>query len=482
MQTSIAATQLVPAGIRDPLVSSRYAEAVDLNPNQLTTVGDASTNPQWTMVRCDRPVLLWPIRSQVWSSTGVQGLRVVSPGSGYTPLGQTFTLSGGGAAGTYPTATLTSVSLVSASMAVAGTGYEVNDSVTVSGYTGTAPTLSVATLRAISGSIASGGTGYSTGTLQVVGGTQTTPAQLSFTQSGGVITSVTVTQSGSYTVRPANPVTVTGGGGSGATLNLVWGVNSVTIVNGGDVTGLPASPANTTGGSGTGLTVNLASYGASRVTLATAGALTALPTSAFASSYGGSGTGATFVATGYTGAGASTTFNSGSARVIYYAPNRIPVSVDYTQRSKGAGIVYLPNPGTWYLQHARDNTAEAITTEYIVIDAQDPAVIARYLAESGCHRVRTTQVTFAASGARYAIIGENRNRTGLLISAGTGNLGAAISLQLAFGTTATATNSNMICVSSNANYYGTGEQVWKGSVDGWFSGTAPGTAFVTEWE
>ena len=71
--------------------------------------------------------------------------------------------------------------------------------------------------------VASGGSGYSMGdVLTVQGGTFTTPAQftVSSTSAGGVITGVTLTQAGSYSVVPTMPAGVTGGTGSGATFTF----------------------------------------------------------------------------------------------------------------------------------------------------------------------------------------------------------------------------------------------------------------------
>jgi hypothetical protein len=77
-------------------------------------------------------------------------------------------------------------------------------------------------------SIANGGTGYTVGnTLTVVGGTSTVACQVTVTTvSGGVITGVSVATGGSYTVAPTNPVSVTGGSGSGATFNLSFCIGS----------------------------------------------------------------------------------------------------------------------------------------------------------------------------------------------------------------------------------------------------------------
>ena len=70
----------------------------------------------------------------------------------------------------------------------------------------------------------SGGTGYSVSDqLTVSGGTFEEAIVLNVdSESGGVITGVSIVNDGRYTVLPSNPVSVTGGGGSGATFDLTW--------------------------------------------------------------------------------------------------------------------------------------------------------------------------------------------------------------------------------------------------------------------
>jgi hypothetical protein len=70
--------------------------------------------------------------------------------------------------------------------------------------------------------IINGGSGYTNGaqTLTVVGGTGTA-AQLNVTVSGGTVVSVdSIVIVGLYSVNPTNPVSVTGGGGTNATFRL----------------------------------------------------------------------------------------------------------------------------------------------------------------------------------------------------------------------------------------------------------------------
>ena len=74
----------------------------------------------------------------------------------------------------------------------------------------------------IGATIANGGSGYTNGTqtLTVVGGTGTA-ATIEVTVAGGIVTSVdAITTPGDYTVNPPTPATTTGGGGTGCTLRL----------------------------------------------------------------------------------------------------------------------------------------------------------------------------------------------------------------------------------------------------------------------
>ena len=85
--------------------------------------------------------------------------------------------------------------------------------------------------------ITNGGTGYTVGdTLTLVGGTFTAASTLTVSAvSGGVITGITTAIGGVYSVVPTNPMSVTGGTGSGATFTLTnWGLSATfTITNAG---------------------------------------------------------------------------------------------------------------------------------------------------------------------------------------------------------------------------------------------------------
>lgn len=83
--------------------------------------------------------------------------------------------------------------------------------------------------------IVSGGTGYTAGDiLTVVGGTSAAAAQITVVSvSSGVITAVSVGKAGVYTATPSNPVSVTGGTGTGATFTLTWNAGVASSIYGG---------------------------------------------------------------------------------------------------------------------------------------------------------------------------------------------------------------------------------------------------------
>jgi len=80
---------------------------------------------------------------------------------------------------------------------------------------------STANSSAQSAAVVAGGTGYTLNDILTVTGGTGTSATLKVTGvTGGVINAVKIHYGGSYTVDPSNPVSVTGGTGSGATFNL----------------------------------------------------------------------------------------------------------------------------------------------------------------------------------------------------------------------------------------------------------------------
>jgi len=139
----------------------------------------------------------------------------------------------------------------------AGSGYTGIPAVAISAPTtagGVQATATVA-MEPNTITIASGGTGYTLNdVLTFVGGTigsQSTQVTVTGV-SGGVITSVNQTRFGRYTGLPTNPISVTGGTGSGATFNCVYVIApDFTITNAGS--GYVEQPTVTfSGGGGSG--------------------------------------------------------------------------------------------------------------------------------------------------------------------------------------------------------------------------------------
>jgi hypothetical protein len=113
----------------------------------------------------------------------------------------------------------------------AGTGYTSVPTVNITAPTTAGGVQAVITIPSIvlaSPSLSAGGTGYTVNdVLTLVGGTFTIAATLTVTAvSGGVITAVSITNNGVYTVAPSIPASVTGGTGTGATFNASFGINS----------------------------------------------------------------------------------------------------------------------------------------------------------------------------------------------------------------------------------------------------------------
>ena len=113
----------------------------------------------------------------------------------------------------------------------AGTGYTSVPTVNITAPTTAGGVQAVITIPSIvlaSPALNAGGTGYTVNdVLTLVGGTFTTAATLTVTAvSGGVITAVSIANNGVYTVAPSIPASVTGGTGTGATFNASFGINS----------------------------------------------------------------------------------------------------------------------------------------------------------------------------------------------------------------------------------------------------------------
>jgi len=149
--------------------------------------------------------------SQVFQSKGTGAIDLAAGSSGVN-------ISNGG--------TVTAITRTAA-----GTGYTSVPTVNITAPTTAGGVQAVITIPSIvlaSPSLSAGGTGYTVNdVLTLVGGTFTIAATLTVTAvSGGVITAVSITNNGVYTVAPSIPASVTGGTGTGATFNASFGINS----------------------------------------------------------------------------------------------------------------------------------------------------------------------------------------------------------------------------------------------------------------
>jgi len=245
-------------------------------------------------------------------SSGGSGATAASPitsgvMSTYAP-GDTVTLTGG----TYLSPAILSVTntrLVSLLLNSAGTGvYAPADTINLSGGTMTTTAVVTVATTQVTGipTVAAAGTGGTPGTATVTGTTGTgTKFEASVTISaGGMISSVdSLTVAGDYTVNPTTPTAepVTGGGLSGAQLDIKLGVKTFTISNAGVFTTNAPSGNFTqasTSGSGTGATFQQGIFGPNACTISTPGVYSAVPSNPVSQgSSSGSGLGATFTMT-----------------------------------------------------------------------------------------------------------------------------------------------------------------------------------------
>jgi hypothetical protein len=113
--------------------------------------------------------------------------------------------------------------------------------------TGAVNAMAVDVPRSMSGASGSRGTGYVVGdVLTDNAATGTASTRFSYTvsavDSAGAIIDMIPTTPGSYTVLPTNPVTLTGGTGTGATVSPYWTILDITVTNAGTLYSEHAPP------------------------------------------------------------------------------------------------------------------------------------------------------------------------------------------------------------------------------------------------
>jgi uncharacterized repeat protein (TIGR01451 family) len=347
----------------------------------------------------------------------VVAITITSGGSGYTSA-PTIGFTGGGGSGAAANAQIASVTNTAGTLSFsvgtmlpgATVKFVINAQVAATGnaagtttYTNTASELddSIVTPRTASADIqvtatpvlklgetasplplpltainvTSGGSGYTSAPTVTVTGCAVTPTAVA-TVSGGVVTGITVTNGGAGCTAPS--VSLTGGGGSGATTSTTTGQTTggllnVAIVNPGS--GYTSAPTVTvTGCTGATATATISSGIVTGVTITNTGTnCSAAPTIGFT---GGGGSGATATAAG----GERVVYVNVTAGGSYSAP---PTVTATGQNCSGVTAVVSTNPPS-------NVTAGSYTVTGVTLTNNG----------SGCTGIPT--VTFSGSGSGAA--------------------------------------------------------------------------------
>lgn len=243
----------------------------------------------------------------------VMNLRLCTPvsvGTGYA-INDTITLAGGTSTSTAQVQ-VTATGIATAVLENPGEGYSTGDVIVTQAIGGTVKSngnaqMTVSNLRVVSLVKSNSGTGYKandTIVLEPAAGTTYTekPVIQVLSVSGGAISTYVIINGGNFTTKSLTfTQDTTSGTGSGAVFtSAVYGINEFTISNPGLYTVNPTSlvQGSTTGG-GTSASFNMLTFGVSETKniLGSGGAYTATPASPVSqASTSGSGTGATFTA------------------------------------------------------------------------------------------------------------------------------------------------------------------------------------------
>ncbi len=187
--------------------------------------------------------------SRIAIGTSLHSVDVInSGGTGYT-VGDILTVSGGTSVIPATLEVLTAPGGVIGSVRIRNAGLYTtapSDPVSVTGGTGSSATFDLTfgtngwtRRRAVgcpsaaqSATVAAGGTGYTVNdTLTVSGGTFGHAATFRVvTAPGGVVGTVALIDPGNYTTTPSNAASTTGGTGTGCTLNVTYGTGEVEII------------------------------------------------------------------------------------------------------------------------------------------------------------------------------------------------------------------------------------------------------------
>jgi hypothetical protein len=180
----------------------------------------------------------------------ITSYRITEPGAGYTSA-PTLTVVGGGGSNAALVGVVNLGSVRGATVTNPGTDYTSVPSVDIAGAAnGTALMKAVGTTT-----VAAGGTGYQVNdvlTLVDGAGASRVAAQFVVTAAaGGIVSAVSILTAGSYDSLPGAGATTTGGHGTGCTLTPKWGVERILITT--PSTTLTVAPGITfSGGAGSG--------------------------------------------------------------------------------------------------------------------------------------------------------------------------------------------------------------------------------------
>ncbi len=202
----------------------------------------------------------YPVPGPIGELTGAV---VNAVGSGYTSIPTVTAATGSGATIAASMALATSVAATSGG--AASHSYVPGDTLTLTGGTASQQAiLEVLSTLLVNGTVGGGGgSGYAvndTITLLAVGGTTVTPAVLKVASlSTTAVATFTVQTAGSFTGNPTSFTQASSSGaGTGCTLTSpIFGVNAYAVQNAGSYSALPASPIaqGSSSGAGTGFTL-----------------------------------------------------------------------------------------------------------------------------------------------------------------------------------------------------------------------------------
>lgn len=167
----------------------------------------------------------------------VTGATLISQGGGYVaqPL---VTIEGGGGVGATAVSTVRDGTVTRVRITNPGENYTTTPDIIFSGGGGSGASSSVIRFKAVYAEVNNGGSGYSVNdTLTVTGGVGS-PIRLFVTQVGtnGVVEQVSIDTAGSYSMMPttvAAPTTVTPEGGLGCLLDISMGIDQIELASGG---------------------------------------------------------------------------------------------------------------------------------------------------------------------------------------------------------------------------------------------------------